>query len=120
MGGDLLKVVEESRVQGCMDGALNSTFVTLIPKESKPSSLADYIPISLCNFVYKVTSKITACRIKAKLAACISLEQFGFLQDRLISDAIGLAQESIHSAKVHKKVGLFLKLDLKKAYDRVS
>jgi hypothetical protein len=120
MGPELLKVVEESRVSGKVDGAINFTFITLIPKESFPSSLSDFRPISLSNFIHRVSSKVIASRIKDKLSSCISSEQFGFLQDRLISDAIGLVQECIHTAKVRKKVAMFLKLDLKKAYDRVS
>ena len=50
----------------------------------------------------------------------ISSEQFGFLKDRLITDVVGLVQESIHSARAHKKSGLFLKLHIKKSYDRVN
>jgi len=44
----LLRVVEESRLDGRVAGALNSTFVTLIPKESNPSSLSH---IHLTHFV---------------------------------------------------------------------
>jgi len=36
MGWDLLYVVEESIILGFVNGALNSTFVALIPKQSKP------------------------------------------------------------------------------------
>jgi hypothetical protein len=85
MGTDLLNAIEESRLSGKVCGSLNSTFLNLIPKESKPSSFNEYKPIALCNFVYKVITKIIASRIKEKLASCISVEQFGFLKDRLIS-----------------------------------
>jgi len=113
-------VIEESRIQGCVEGAINSTFITLIPKESAPESLSDYIPSSFCNFVYKLISKVIESMIRGRMGEFITSEQFGFLKDRLITDAIGLVQESIHSAKTYKRAGLFLKLDLKKAYDRVS
>jgi hypothetical protein len=116
----LLNAVEESRTSGKVCGSLNATFLTLIPKEEKPNSFHEYRPISLCNFVYKVITKLIASRIKDKLASCISNEQFGFLKDRLISDAIGLAQECMHSSKSKKMSSLILKLDLKKAYDKVS
>jgi hypothetical protein len=89
MGEDLHKVVEESRSTGHIPGALNATFFALIPKVSKPDTFNDFRPISLCNFVYKVISKIIASRIKDKLASSISFEQFGFLKDRLIFDACG-------------------------------
>ena len=35
MGNDLLKVVEMSRTQGYMPGALKTTFISLIPKTDK-------------------------------------------------------------------------------------
>jgi hypothetical protein len=74
MGKDLLWAVEESRVSGFISGALNATFFALIPKVRKPSSFNEFRPIALCNFAYKVISKIIATRIKDKLASCISQE----------------------------------------------
>jgi len=57
----------------------------------------------LCNFAYKVISKIIALRLKEKFVLCMSKEQFGFLKDILIFDVVGLAQEGLHSAKAKKK-----------------
>jgi hypothetical protein len=37
----------------------------------------------------------------------------------LIHEAISLAQEGLHSIKIHKKSVSVIKLDLSKAYDRV-
>jgi len=44
----------------------------------------------------------------------------GFLKGRQILDAIGTAQECIHSIKTRKQRALVLKLDLRKAYDCVN
>jgi hypothetical protein len=81
MGEDLHKAIEESRCTCFILGALNATFFALIPKVSKTNSFHDFRPIALCNFVYKVISKITASRMKDKLESCFSYEQFGFLKD---------------------------------------
>jgi hypothetical protein len=62
--------------------ALNSTFLTLIPKTNLSSSLSDYRPIALCNLCYKVITKILANRIKPYLSRIISGEQLGFLKGR--------------------------------------
>jgi len=51
IGTEVLELVKESRMRGSIYGALNSTFIALIPKVSKTSSFDDYRPISLCNFL---------------------------------------------------------------------
>jgi hypothetical protein len=120
VGEDLLEMIEESRTKGFIPGALNSTFITLIPKVNKPLQFGDYRPISLCNLCYKIISKIIANQIKLILSRSLSEEQLGFLQGRQIQDAIGTVHECIHSIKKKKSKSLVLKLDLQKAYDCVN
>ena len=120
VGPELLAMVEDSRIHGYVCGSLNSTFVALIPKSDKPTTFAGYRPISLCNLIYKIITKIISSRLKKGLSLGISEEQFGFLENRQIADAIAIAQETLHSIKVKNKKALVLKLDLIKAYDRVD
>jgi hypothetical protein len=47
-------------------------------------------------------------------------EQFGFLKNRQIHDAILVAQEFFHYVKESKTKETILKLDLSKDYDRVN
>ena len=47
IGPYLLKLVEETRVNGILHLPLNSTFLALIPKKDNLESLEDYRPISL-------------------------------------------------------------------------
>jgi hypothetical protein len=58
--------------------------------------------------------------LKKILSKNISEQQFGFLEGRQIHEAIGISQEGIHNMKVRKLKGAVLKIDLSKAYDRVS
>ena len=120
VGGDLLPVVESSRVSRRVDNSLNSTFISLIPKEEKPLSFADFRPISLCNLVYKLISKIAALRLKPFLDKSISPEQFGFLRHMQIVEPIGITHKALHTLKTKKNSALVLKLDLVKAFDRVN
>ena len=83
-------------------------------------SLNDFRPISLCNCIYKVITKVIARRLKDLLSEHISGEQFGFLKGRQIHESIGVAQEGLHSMKTRKIKGAILKIDLSKAYDKVS
>lgn len=85
---DLLKVIEKCRKSGRMHGAINTTFIALIPKSDNPSSYNDFRPISLCNCLYKIISKIIANHICPILSAHISSKQFAFLKDRQIHEAI--------------------------------
>jgi hypothetical protein len=112
--------VEESRVTGAVNKALNSNFIALIPKVNCPSTLGDFRPIALCNLCYKIISKVLAKRIRPILSRALSEEQLGFLKGRQILDAIGTTQECLHSIKMKKLQAIILKLDLKKAYDCIN
>jgi hypothetical protein len=120
VGEDLLQMVEDSRLKGHISGSLNSTFLALIPKTDSSLSFNDFRPISLCNLVYKLISKVIANRIKPFLGRSLSAEQLGFLKGRRIQDAIGAAHECIHSIKQKNIKALIMKLDLKKAFDSID
>jgi hypothetical protein len=106
IGKDVLKVVEESRINGHIHVPLNATFISLIPNKDDPHTLEYFRPISLCNNIYKVVSKVISRRIKAILSKFVSQEQFNFLEGRQIHEAIGVAQEALHSIKSHKLKGV--------------
>eukprot|EP00253_Pinus_taeda_P017522 PITA_17522 len=120
IGDELVAVVEDSRHSGSIYQPFNATFLALIPKSDHPVSFSDFRPISLCTCVYKIIAKIIAVRLKPFLSKNISLEKFGFLDGRQIHEAVGVAQEMLHSLKFGKKKGVVVKIDLSKAYDRIS
>jgi len=64
LGSDLVDMVEDSRKKARVFGALNATFLVLIPKGDNLDSFGGFRPISLCNLVYKIINKIIASRIK--------------------------------------------------------
>ena len=80
LGSDLPAAVELSILEGRMEGALNSTFISLIPNKDKPFTFMDFRPISFCNLIYKLIANIASLRLKPFLDKSISLEQFGFLK----------------------------------------
>lgn len=50
----------------------------------------------------------------------VSKEQFNFLENKHIMDAIRVPREVLHNIKVKKLKALVLNLDINKAYDCVS
>jgi hypothetical protein len=58
--------------------------------------------------------------LKPILPFVISKEQVGYVEGRQIMDSVILAHEVIHSLKSTKTPGMLIKLDLSKAFDRVS
>ena len=116
-----MEVVEHSRTQRYVSRALKYTFIPLIPKCDKPDSFfSDFRPISLCNLVNKINTKMISNGLKAIMEKVISKEQFGLLDSRHILDVIGATQECLHSIKTKNLDALILKMDLVKAYDKVT
>jgi hypothetical protein len=83
---DLLLMVRESQRTGKVLGAINSTFLFLIPKSQDGITFEDFRPISCCNVTFKIISKVIARHLKHMLREIISEEQFGFLRNREIHD----------------------------------
>lgn len=120
MVNDLLDLVEESRCSKRMHHGLNATFLALIPKFGCLDESLGFRPISLCNVLYKILATIIVNRLKPILPELIALVQTGFVQGRQITDGIIVSQEVIHSLKSSRAPGMLIKLDLAKAFDRLS
>jgi hypothetical protein len=93
----------------------------LIPKIPGAGSMADYHPIALANFQFKIVTKILADRMAVITSRIISMEQRGFIRDRNISDCVILASKAINSIDKRQYGGnIALKVDISKAFDTLD
>lgn len=117
---DILELVEESRKGGFILKDFNNIFIALIPKKAEMNSFDDFCPISLCNSIYKIISKVIANRLKPIMDLVISSEQSGFSPGRSIFEGIILAHEAVHSIRTTRAEKMMIKVDIRKAYDEVN
>ena len=71
VGANVIDCVLEILNTGVMPCGVNETYICLIPKTKAPRKISEYRPISLCNVIYKIVSKILANRLKRILTEVI-------------------------------------------------
>ncbi|KAL0307852.1 UNVERIFIED_CONTAM: hypothetical protein Sangu_3008300, partial [Sesamum angustifolium] len=100
---------------------VNTTVLALIPKVNLPSYVSDYRPISCCNVLYKVITKVIVQRMQPVLHLLIDHSQTAFVPGRSIADNILLAQELLAGYNQRRlPPRCTLKVDIQKAYDSVE
>ncbi|KAL0294171.1 UNVERIFIED_CONTAM: putative ribonuclease H protein [Sesamum calycinum] len=116
IGEEMIKAILEF-FTGRLLKQVNTTILALIPKVRAPSTVSDFRPISCCNVLYKVITKIIVQRLRLVLDKLISPSQNAFVPGRSIGDNILLAQELFAG---YNRQGLpmrcALKVDLRKAH----
>lgn len=115
---DIVKVVLSFFESGRMLKEFNRTFITLIPKLENSSRIKDFRPISLCNFLFKIISKVLVKRLSYVLPRLISENQFAFIKGRGLLEAVLLANDMMNDIK-HNNL-MCVKIDITKAYDSLS
>ncbi|XP_062088874.1 uncharacterized protein LOC133795438 [Humulus lupulus] len=72
VGDDVVQLVHDFWDREAFEEGLTFTNIVLIPKKKQPLSMGDLRPISLCNVLYKVISKVLANRLKGVIDSVIS------------------------------------------------
>ena len=106
---------------GLLPKGENDTLLVLIPKVKHPD-MSQFCPISLCNVGYKVITKTLTNRLKEIMTCKTAPHQSSFVPGRQITENIVIYQEVLHSMRTKGKGNgsMLIKVDLEKAYDRIS
>jgi len=97
MGDSVKKEVMKVFVDRKVPKYLNKTLIVLIPKVQGPKSIGNYRPISLCNSIYKIISKVIVARLRPHLESIVSPFQTAFLPGRRGTDNVIIVKELIHT-----------------------
>jgi len=122
VGDDIFHLVHSAFHTGHFNVEISNTLISLIPKVDPPNTYKDFRPISLCNIVYKIITKVLVQRLRPILNNIIGPYQSSFLPGRGTSDNFIVLQEIIHYMRRSKKKkgSMAFKLDLEKAFDNVN
>lgn len=118
---DVTVAIQSFFVKGFLPKGLNSTILALVPKKEESRVMKDYRPISCCNVLYKVISKLIANRLKGVLPKFILLNQSAFIKERLLMENVLLATEIVkdyHKEDVSPRCAMMI--DISKAFGYVQ
>lgn len=121
--GDVVKFFQQYISTGVLPREVNQTIVCLIPKIKMPQEMTDFCPISLCNTLVRIISKVLANRLKGCLNKLISDQQSAFIEGRLLNDNALIAFEVNHYMwhLSQGKNGIAgFKINISKLYDRLE
>lgn len=123
IGQEVTKLVRDFFKNGILPEKINETHITLVPKIPNPEEIGHFRPISCCNFLMKIITRIMALRMKPLMSKIIATNQSAFVEGRQIEDNLLVVHEAFHSLKKKSKKAdnyMAIKLDMSKAFDRVQ
>jgi hypothetical protein len=86
VGHSVIKAVHNFFISGKMLKEVNHSYIVLIPKVLNPSNINHYRPISLCNTIYKVISKLLMDRLRTVIWNLVFPAQSAFISGRWIAE----------------------------------
>ena len=122
VGDSVVKEIQKIFKEKIVPEVLNRTHIALIPKVQGPELLNNYRPISLCNSVYKIITKVIVARLTPHLDQVVNLLQTTFVPNRRGTNNAIIVQELIHtiSKAKGKEWYMAIKIDLEKAYEKLE
>ena len=88
LGPSIIQVIQDIFTQHTLPPSWSDTNLALISKVAHPEAITQFRPISLCNTLYKLLSRIIVHRLKPYMAEVINPYQARFVPGRCISNNI--------------------------------
>ena len=120
LGSILLKVTHVIHECGELPESMSQGIVSLVPKKGDTTSLKNWRPISLLNIDYKIITKALAAKITKVIGNIISQDQTCCIPGRDIADNVLAMRDLVDYIDEQKLSGYLVKIDQKKAFDRVN
>jgi hypothetical protein len=98
---------------------LNYRLISLIPKLKEASNIKQFRPICLLGVDYKWITKVLTKRLTSMADSVVGMTQTTFLPRRNTLEGVVILHETMHELGRRRKLGVMLKLDFEKAYDKV-
>ena len=92
----MTKCVLQILNSGSLPHSLNETYICLIPKVQSLQKIMEFRPISLCDIIYKIVSKVLANRLKRILPMVIGEAQSAFVPRRQITNDVFVTFKTMH------------------------
>jgi hypothetical protein len=100
----------------CLERAIRGRWIALV---LAVATVYSEMPISLSHSISKLISKCLASRLSVELNNLVSRAQSAFIKSRSIQDNFLYTQNLLRALHRAKQPGLFLKLDIAKAFDSI-
>lgn len=101
---------------------MSKTLISLIPKQQPPQCMSHFRPISLCNMVIKIITKVLANHLKSLMPKLMSSCLSSFVEGRQDVNNIVIVQVVIYTLQKRKgrRGAMVAKIDLEKLYDLIK
>jgi hypothetical protein len=117
---DLLELFSSLHARQLELFRLNFGEIILLPKVNEAERIQQYRPICLLNVSFKIFTKVATIRLNSVGDDVVRPSQTAFMQGRNILDRVAILHETVHELHSRKLNGVILKIDFKKAYDKVK
>lgn len=119
MGPQFLKLVHEFTLGRIDIKRLNYGVLALLPKVTGADNIRQFRPILLINVSFHLMPKGFATRLSPVGDRIINPNQTTLIRGSIILDGVAVPHEVLHKINTTKEEMFILKINFKKAYDRV-